>query len=45
MSKLGVITEQGDFGLGFQPISEEDKNKINYYNENEETEDKKEGAK
>lgn len=25
---VGVITEQGDLGLGFDPISDEDKEKI-----------------
>ena len=25
---MGVITEQGDLGLGFDPINDEDKDKI-----------------
>lgn len=25
---IGVITEQGDLGLGFDPINDEDKDKI-----------------
>ena len=26
--KIGIITEQGDLGLGFDPISNEDQEKI-----------------
>lgn len=26
--KIGIITEQGDLGLGFDPISDEDQEKI-----------------
>ena len=26
--KIGIITEQGDLGLGFDPISDEDQNEI-----------------
>ena len=28
MAKIGVITEQNDLGLGFDPINEEDQKKI-----------------
>ena len=27
-SKIGVITEQGDLGLGFTPVTEEEQKKI-----------------
>lgn len=26
--EIGIITEQGDMGLGFEPLSDEDKEKI-----------------
>ena len=35
-SKLGVITEQGDFGLGFSEVSEQDAKKINEKKEDKE---------
>ena len=28
MPQIGIITEQGDLGLGFEPISEEDAEKL-----------------
>ena len=37
--KIGIITEQGDLGLGFDPISDEDQEKI------EENHEGKEGKK
>lgn len=33
--QLGVITEIGDLGLGFEPISEEDEKTIKEHVENE----------
>lgn len=40
---LGVITEQGDLGLGFKPLTEEEKKKIkenDLKNGNSDSEDK-----
>jgi hypothetical protein len=38
MGEIGVITEQGDLGLGFDPLSEEDAAKVK---KSEEDKDKK----
>jgi hypothetical protein len=45
MAKIGVITEQGDLGLGFDPISKKDSKQIQKNNTKETTsngKDKKE---
>lgn len=41
MCQIGMITEQGDLGLGFVPVNEQEQGQI----ENNKDEDKKEGAK
>lgn len=39
MSEIGVINEQGDLGLGFDPLNEKDQK---VYNENAQKESKEE---
>jgi hypothetical protein len=43
MSQIGVVTEQGDLGLGFQPITEQEQATIE--KQKKENEDKQKGAK
>lgn len=40
MDKIGVITEQGDLGLGFNPVSEEDEKILNENKTSKDTEKK-----
>lgn len=41
MGPVGVITEQGDLGLGYNPLSEKDQKVLKETAENEEKENKK----
>ena len=41
MGPVGVITEQGDLGLGYNPLSEEDQKVLKETAETEEKENKK----
>ena len=42
MAQIGVITEIGDMGLGFEPLNEADQNKYNEnLNKKEEEKDEK----
>lgn len=41
MGPVGVITEQGDLGLGYNPLSEEDQKVLKETAEKEEKENKK----
>ena len=34
MSSIGIITEQGDLGLGFDPLSQKDQELLNENNKN-----------
>ena len=34
MSNIGLITEQGDLGLGFDPLSQKDQELLNEQNRN-----------
>lgn len=34
MSNIGIITEQGDLGLGFDPLSQKDQELLNEQNKN-----------
>ena len=34
MSNIGMITEQGDLGLGFDPLSQKDQELLNEQNKN-----------
>ena len=34
MSNIGLITEQGDLGLGFDPLSQKDQELLNEQNKN-----------
>jgi hypothetical protein len=40
-SEIGVITEQGDLGLGFNPLSEKDKQALNESAKDEDKDKKK----
>lgn len=42
MAEIGIITEQGDLGLGFEVLSEQDQEKVNQ--ESSKENDNKEGA-
>jgi hypothetical protein len=45
MSKqIGVVTEQGDLGLGWSPVSQEESTKLTNNNDNK-NKDTKDGAK
>lgn len=39
-SQIGVITEQGDFGLGFNPIEEKERKVVQEHTERQNKEDK-----
>lgn len=42
MPEVGIITEQGDLGLGFDPLSQKDKKVYSESSSNNQNEDKKE---
>lgn len=41
MDKIGVVTEQGDLGLGFNPVSEDDEKILNENKKSKDTETEK----
>lgn len=42
MPEIGIITEQGDLGLGFDPLNQKDKKAYSESSSNNQNEDKKE---